>query len=266
MIFQKRILVSEAPGPCLFTKVLATVLLTEETDFRFPPANSIDFPMAISRIAATLGIASTLVTLATGTVVNSPAARAASSSLQFSPSSPQTRTTTTTTTHNNNNKRVTCEDVHIILARGWKEDYPGRQGVLVDAICAGQDSSACGYEDVIFDDSENSVYGPAVYQGAVAGISQVTDYATDCPNAKIVISGYSEGAHVFGDVLAGGGGDWFGTQEGSVTGLGSDATSPGSQSKLDADPFCFFVFFLSLFPNLHLRTLAVDIFFRSVSD
>lgn len=165
-------------------------------------------------------VASTLVLLTTFvTAANPHAARAASS----------------TTTHTQNHKkRVTCEDVHIFLARGWNEDYPGRQGALVDAICAGQDtssSSSCGYEDVIFDDSPSSVYGTAVYQGAVAGISQVNNYATECPDAKIVLSGYSEGAHVLGDVLAGGGGEWFGSTEDDVTGFASVTTSPGSQSE-----------------------------------
>lgn len=163
--------------------------------------------MAISRVV-TLGAASTLISLTIG-----------------SPGSSIWDTRST------QRKRVTCEDVHIFLGRGWNEDYPGRQGALVDAICAGQDSGACGYEDIIFDDSEGTVYGTAVYEGATAGISQVTDYAADCPDAKLVLSGYSEGAHVVGDVLAGGGGDFFDTTEDSVTGLASVSTTPGSQSE-----------------------------------
>lgn len=124
---------------------------------------------------------------------------------------------------------TTCEDVHIFLGRGWNEPYPGRQGVLVDAICAGQTS--CGYEDILFDDSPSSVYGTAVHEGAVAGVRQATNYAADCPDAQLVLSGYSEGAHVVGDVLAGGGGQWFDSTEDEVTGLASDTTSPGSQSE-----------------------------------
>lgn len=183
----------------------------------------------LSVVASALVLFTSLVTAA-----NPYAARAASS----------------ITTHSQSHKkRVTCEDVHIFLARGWNEEYPGRQGVLVNAICAGQGTSSCGYEDVIFDDSPSSVYGTAVYQGAVAGISQVTNYATDCPDAKIVLSGYSEGAHVLGDVLAGGGGEWFGSTEDDVTGFASVTTSPGNQSEffppLPLHSFrSFFLFFL----------------------
>lgn len=82
-----------------------------------------------------------------------------------------------------------CETVYIFLARGTGEDYPGRQGDLVTAICDGIDS--CGYEDIIY---------PAIYidycgsvgLGVVHGTSQIEYYASQCPNAQLVISGYSQ--------------------------------------------------------------------------
>lgn len=170
--------------------------------------------------ARPLAVASAVLSLlAAGTTSSAPSSHA--------PQPPRARSTA-------------CEDVHIFLARGWKEDYPGRQGVLVDAICAGTTTtSACGYEDVVFDDSATSSYGPAVYQGATASIAQITAYADACPDAQIVLSGYSEGAHALGDALAGGGGDYFGLVEGDVTGIASDTTSPGNKSEFSVACFSF---------------------------
>lgn len=42
-----------------------------------------------------------------------------------------------------------CDDVHIFLARGTGEDYPGRQISVVYAVCNGTDA-ACGYEDIVY--------------------------------------------------------------------------------------------------------------------
>lgn len=176
--------------------------------------------------ARPLGVASTILSLAITTAI-----AASADDVSAAPRQP----------------RSTCEDVHIFLARGWKEDYPGRQSVLVDAICAGEqgdqshsrsrsrrsssDSDSCGYEDVLFDDSASSSYGPAVYAGATAAIAQITEYAGACPDARIVLSGYSEGAHALGDALAGGGGNFFGLVEDEVAGIASDTTSPGNKSE-----------------------------------
>lgn len=133
----------------------------------------------------------------------------------------------------NAQERSACQATHIFLARGYNEEYPGRQKVLVDAICSGLSSSECGYEDIIFDDMEGSVYGTAVHDGVTAGKSQVTAYAKDCPDAKLVLSGYSLGAHVVGDMLGGNGGDFtmYQTVEPEVDGFDSAKTSPGSHRK-----------------------------------
>lgn len=42
-----------------------------------------------------------------------------------------------------------------------------------------------------------SVYGIAEDEGVIAGKSQVAAYADDCPDAKLVFSGHSLGAHVW---------------------------------------------------------------------
>ncbi|KAI8630309.1 Alpha/Beta hydrolase protein [Xylariaceae sp. FL1651] len=100
-----------------------------------------------------------------------------------------------------------CTDLHIFLSRGNNEPYPGRQGKLVDAICSGLDS--CDYEDIDFDNALSVEYCSAVEAGRVAGIKQITAYAQKCPKSKLVVSGYSQGAQVVGDILGGGGGTFF---------------------------------------------------------
>jgi len=101
-----------------------------------------------------------------------------------------------------------CKDVHIFLAKGWNEPYPGRQGKLTGAICYGLDS--CDYEDIQWENDASINYCTAVTQGKRNGLKQVEAYATRCPNSKLVLSGYSQGANVIGDMLGGGKGK-FGT-------------------------------------------------------
>ncbi|KAI2465965.1 carbohydrate esterase family 5 protein [Annulohypoxylon bovei var. microspora] len=115
----------------------------------------------------------------------------------------------------------TCTDVHIFLSRGNNEPYPGRQSKLVTAICSGL--SSCDYEDIAFDNALEVNYCTAVEAGRKAGVSQITAYNKKCPDAQLVVSGYSQGAHVVGDILGGGGGTFF-----------QDCTTP-SAAGLDPD-------------------------------
>ncbi|KAF7555654.1 hypothetical protein G7Z17_g1984 [Cylindrodendrum hubeiense] len=110
-----------------------------------------------------------------------------------------------------------CKDVHIFLARGNNEPYPGRQGKLVNAICNGL--SSCDYEDIKFYNPGNSNYCNAVYEGATNGLAQITAYNQKCPDSKLVVSGYSQGADVVGDILGGGGGKIFGCTQKANTGF-----------------------------------------------
>ncbi|KAF9870667.1 acetylxylan esterase precursor [Colletotrichum karsti] len=93
-----------------------------------------------------------------------------------------------------------CTDLHLFLARGWNEGYPGRQQSLVDATCNGL--SSCDYEDIQFDATNPRGYPNAVEQGRASGVSQIKAYAEKCPNSKLVLTGYSEGANIVGDILA----------------------------------------------------------------
>merc|ERR1711939_68186 len=101
-----------------------------------------------------------------------------------------------------------CTDVHVFLAKGWNSRYENqRQTQLVDAICndLGSDVS-CDYEDIILNNLEGTEYCPAVEEGDANGKQQITAYAQKCPESKLVLSGYSQGANVVGDIIAGGGG------------------------------------------------------------
>ncbi|ETN45726.1 uncharacterized protein HMPREF1541_09559 [Cyphellophora europaea CBS 101466] len=120
-----------------------------------------------------------------------------------------------------------CQDVHIFLAKGNNETEPGRQAKLVDAICSGLDS--CDYEDIHFDNRYETVFCRSLEEGARNGKTQLTDYAERCPDSKLVVSGYSQGAHVVGDILGGGGGTFFqGCQQAPNEPLDPE-TSPGNK-------------------------------------
>ncbi|ORY69733.1 Alpha/Beta hydrolase protein [Pseudomassariella vexata] len=101
----------------------------------------------------------------------------------------------------------TCSAVHIILARGRNEPYQGqRQQLLVNATCIALGSTSCDYEDIEYYNTFEAQYCDSLYEGITNGISQITAYNKRCPEAKLVLSGFSQGAQVIGDILGGGGG------------------------------------------------------------
>jgi hypothetical protein len=109
-------------------------------------------------------------------------------------------------------RQSTCSDAHIFLAKGNNEPYPGRQGALVNAICSGLES--CDYEDILYYNPADADFCASVGQGVANGITQIKAYNARCPDTKLVISGYSQGAQIVGDILGGGGGTFFqGCQE-----------------------------------------------------
>jgi len=118
-----------------------------------------------------------------------------------------------------------CQSVHVFIARGSTEPYPGRQGALATAICNG--ISSCGYEDITYP-AAYSPYCTSVQTGVVNGKAAITAYASRCPNAKLVLTGYSQGAQVIGDILGGGGGNLGSCTQTASTGL-SKNSSPGNK-------------------------------------
>lgn len=85
-----------------------------------------------------------------------------------------------------------CDDVHIFLARGTGEDYPGRQISIVYAICNSTETATCGYEDVQYPASFTPDYCTSEGLGVVHGTQQIAAYASQCPDAQLVLSGYSQ--------------------------------------------------------------------------
>lgn len=97
---------------------------------------------------------------------------------------------------------TTCDDIHYIVARGTTESYPGSLGSLVDILLTKFPNS--NYEDVIYPATQETSTD-SYWQGLANGTQQIKSYADQCPDSKIVVMGYSQGALVVGDILAGGG-------------------------------------------------------------
>jgi len=126
-------------------------------------------------------------------------------------------------------RQSACSKTHIFLAKGNNEPYPGRQGVLVNAICNGLEN--CDYEDILFYNPVESNYCGSVTEGAANGVAQITAYNARCPDTQLVVSGYSQGAQIVGDILGGGGGTFFQDCQ-QATNAGIDINSAaGKKSK-----------------------------------
>jgi acetylxylan esterase len=122
---------------------------------------------------------------------------------------------------------VTCSQVHLFLARGNGEAYPGRVGAIANTVCSGLPS--CTAENILFDSSQG--YCDQASDGVASGLSQIAAYSALCPDTKIVLGGYSLGAHIVGDILGGGGGDFYDCVEKTTSGL-NPSSGPGSHSEI----------------------------------
>ena len=85
---------------------------------------------------------------------------------------------------------------------------PGRQANLTTRVCADLPGMSCDYEDIAYD-AYSTDYCPSVDSGEGIALDQINAYYAKCPESAIVLSGYSEGATVLGNVLAGDGGDVY---------------------------------------------------------
>jgi len=105
---------------------------------------------------------------------------------------------------------TTCAAVAIITARASTEAAgEGITGNLVDQIIA-TSTQNISRASVSYPATLNN-YNNSSLQGINALKSQLTTEVTNCPNEKIVLLGYSQGAHVVLDVLGGGQGGSLGT-------------------------------------------------------
>ncbi|KAF2659735.1 carbohydrate esterase family 5 protein [Lophiostoma macrostomum CBS 122681] len=130
-----------------------------------------------------------------------------------------------------------CTDYHAFLARGSDSPYPGHLGPLVKLTCdglVGNSSSSdvtCGYENIIFPANSSfagvDAWCESAGTGAKNGQQQMKDYADKCPDAHLILLGYSQGASVSLDILGGGGHQIFQCTQDSNPAF-DPSTTPGS--------------------------------------
>jgi len=103
-----------------------------------------------------------------------------------------------------------CAAVSIITARASTEAAgEGITGALAQAIQ--QDSTQTVSRASVNYPATPNNYASSSLQGINALKAQLTNLVNSCPDTKVVLLGYSQGAHVVGDVLGGGQGGSLGT-------------------------------------------------------
>lgn len=103
-----------------------------------------------------------------------------------------------------------CAEVHVITARGSTEaPGEGSTGALVTRIVRSSDQTvsraAVDYPATLTN------YASSSAAGVSALTAQLTRQVQECPDQQIVLTGFSQGAHVVLDVLGGGGGGVLGS-------------------------------------------------------
>ena len=103
-----------------------------------------------------------------------------------------------------------CAQVSIITARASTENAgEGITGALVTQV-VNASTQTVSRAAVSYPATLNN-YNNSSLQGINALKTQLTNLVNSCPNTKVVLMGYSQGAHVVGDVLGGGQGGSLGT-------------------------------------------------------
>jgi acetylxylan esterase len=103
-----------------------------------------------------------------------------------------------------------CAAVSIITARASTEAAgEGITGALVTQV-VNASAQTVSRASVSYPATLNN-YANSSLQGINAAKTQITNLVNSCPNTKIVLMGYSQGAHVMLDVLGGGQGGSLGT-------------------------------------------------------
>ncbi|KAL2385551.1 hypothetical protein RJZ90_001291 [Blastomyces dermatitidis] len=97
---------------------------------------------------------------------------------------------------------ASCAAITIIAARGTSEDPgEGRLTTVARDIANGHENS----ERIALDyPAELFPYSVSLYRGIQALTGLLNTSASSCPETKIVLLGYSQGAHVIGNTLCGG--------------------------------------------------------------
>lgn len=85
--------------------------------------------------------------------------------------------------------RASCSDVHLFLARGTTEGYPGLLGSLTTLVTDAINGST--YENILYPATQEGST-PSYEEGIANGTAQVQSYAQACPDSKLVLLGYSQ--------------------------------------------------------------------------
>jgi acetylxylan esterase len=127
-----------------------------------------------------------------------------------------------------------CRPYHVLLARGTDEKPPGRQGNITKMICdrlGGAEN--CGWENLDYPATNRFIsddtWCRSADVGAENGEKQVRKYVKNCPDSRVILLGYSQGASIVQDIMGGGGGEVFKCNQSLNTGL-SRTEAPGANS------------------------------------
>ncbi|KAJ6083891.1 hypothetical protein N7486_010691 [Penicillium sp. IBT 16267x] len=99
-----------------------------------------------------------------------------------------------------------CSNVHILIASGTTESYPGSLETLVELITANNPDTT--YENLAYPPTSETTTD-SYHVGKKAARKQLTSFVERCghTDSQLVVLAYSQGAMVIADILAGGGGD-----------------------------------------------------------
>ncbi|KAI2862080.1 CAZyme family CE5 [Aspergillus niger] len=123
------------------------------------------------------------------------------------------------------NGQAPCAKVHMMLARGTTESYPGLLGSLTELVVDAVPDS--DYENIIYPATQEGST-PSYEEGIYNGTAQLKAYVKACPESKVVLFGYSQGAMVVSDMLAGGG------DNGTLGNITAPAVDPETGSHIAA--------------------------------
>jgi hypothetical protein len=129
-----------------------------------------------------------------------------------------------------------CTPFHVFITRGSDEPYPGRLGNLTSQICDDiGGTKKCSYENIEYP-AKSTAWGDEEWcksagKGAKAGQEQFKAYNEKCPDSKLILLGYSQGASVAQDILGGGGGPVFKCEQDENPAM-DPTTGPGKNGKL----------------------------------
>jgi hypothetical protein len=121
-----------------------------------------------------------------------------------------------------------CADAVIFMARGNNAPYQdSRTFPFVDATCGKlrAEGKTCDFIEVEFETMMNGDFCTQIGTGVRNGQAEIIAFNKKCPCTHIILNGFSQGAWITGDILAGPGGC-----SQITTGLDRNS-APGSASK-----------------------------------